>query len=266
MQFEQQTASGTAEHAAPPATPAGAMPPAVAAAPEGGAVPLAADPLVYVVDDQREWADELSDVVGRYGFRIRTAYDWAGLEALLAEAQPEAILLDQHLGKVDTVSRLAQLRGLTKAIIIIVTGNRSEVDRVLGLETGADDFLVKPVSGREVVAWLRARLRRPVEAEAEAPGWRFASQTRNLFRPNGQPIHLTTAEFELMQALVQAQGQPVSREDLSKLAFGRAWRFGDRSVDNAIVVLRRKLGDERVDGCIRTVRGVGYVFVGFPTT
>ena len=102
------------------------------------------------------------------------------------------------------------------------------------------------------MVWLRPRLRRPAET------------TRNLFRPDGQPAPLTTAEFELMQALVRVQGQPASRGDLSKLAFGRPWRFGDRSVDNAIVVLRRKPGDERVDGCIRTVRGVGYVFVGFP--
>lgn len=232
---------------------------------QGGAVTTASpETLVYVIDDQREWADELSSIVGRYGYRIRTGYDWQDLENLLAEEQPDAILLDQHLGKVDTVSRLAQLRQVTRAAIIIITANNSEVDRVLGLETGADDFIVKPVSGREVIAWLRARLRRPSEIQAEAPGWRFVEQTRSLFRPNGQPIHLTTAEFELLQALVRSQGQPVSREDLSKLAFGRAWRFGDRSVDNAIVVLRRKLGDERVDGCIRTVRGIGYVFVGFP--
>jgi DNA-binding response OmpR family regulator len=224
----------------------------------------ATEALVYVIDDQREWADELSSIVGRYGYRIRTGYDWQDLESLLAEEQPDAILLDQHLGKVDTVSRLAQLRQMTRAAIIVITANNSEVDRVLGLETGADDFIVKPVSGREVIAWLRARLRRPNEVPAEAPGWRFVEQTRSLFRPNGQPIHLTTAEFELLQALVRNQGQPVPREDLSKLAFGRVWRFGDRSVDNAIVVLRRKLGDERVDGCIRTVRGVGYVFVGFP--
>ena len=226
--------------------------------------PHATEALVYVIDDQREWADELSSVVGRYGYRIRTGYDWQDLESLLAEEQPDAILLDQHLGKVDTVSRLALLRQMTRAAIIVITANNSEVDRVLGLETGADDFIVKPVSGREVIAWLRARLRRPSEMPAEVPGWRFVEQTRSLFRPNGQPIHLTTAEFELLQALVRSQGRPVTREALSKLAFGRAWRFGDRSVDNAIVVLRRKLGDERVDGCIRTVRGVGYVFVGFP--
>ncbi len=235
-------------------------PPGPQAAPPG----RDAEPLVYVIDDQRDWADELSDVVGRYGFRIRTGYDWAALEALLEAAEPDAILLDQHLGQVDSVSRLGRLRALTGAVIIIVTGNRSEVDRVVGLETGADDFLVKPVSGREVVAWLRARLRRPAGPEAGPPAWRFAEATRNLFRPDGQPIHLTTAEFELMQALVRAQGQPVSREELSRLTFGRPWRFGDRSVDNTIVVLRRKLGDERVDGCIRTVRGTGYVFVGFP--
>jgi DNA-binding response OmpR family regulator len=230
----------------------------------GAANTSAAEPLVYVIDDQREWADELSSIVGRYGFRIRTGYEWQDLETLLAEEQPEAILLDQHLGKVDTVSRMTQLRQMTRAAIIIISANNSEVDRVLGLETGADDFIVKPVSGREVIAWLRARLRRPSEIPSETPGWRFVEQTRSLFRPDGQPIHLTTAEFELLQALVRNQGQPVSREDLSKLAFGRAWRFGDRSVDNAIVVLRRKLGDERVDGCIRTVRGIGYVFVGFP--
>ncbi|ONG51002.1 hypothetical protein BKE38_17030 [Pseudoroseomonas deserti] len=238
----------------------------------GGTPP---DPLVLVVDDEPAWAEELCSTVGRYGFRGRAGHSWDDLQRIMAEEAPDAILLDQRLGRVDTVSRLPELRQATDATIMVITANVSEVDRILGLENGADDFLVKPISGREVVARLRARLRRRPEGAAPAPpraaaatpagsGWRFDPRGGGLWRPDGSRVHLSLAEFRIMAALHQASPQSVSRDALSQIAFGRPWHFGDRAVDNSILGLRRKLGDLRLGGTIRTIRAVGYVFTGFP--
>ncbi|WP_165694227.1 response regulator transcription factor [Teichococcus deserti] len=220
-------------------------------------------PAILIVDDDPDWAEELSATIRRYGFDAVVAESWSAMLAELARQQPAAILLDQHLGSVDTIPRLAQLRAVTGAAIIMIAASSDEVDRILGLETGADDFLAKPVSGREVVARLRARLRDARPPGVSTPRWQFSEGRRALIRPDGGAVPLTSAEFELMLALVHGQGETQSREKLTQLAFGRDWRFGDRSVDNSIAGLRRKLGIEEGDGCIRTVRGAGYVFIGF---
>lgn len=221
--------------------------------------------MVLIVDDDVAWSEELVDVLTRYGFRTSVAHSWGGMTELLATAQPRAILLDQHLGGVDSVARIPVLRGLTDAAIVVLTANRSEIDRVVGLESGADDFLVKPLSGREIVARLRARLRSLARPPAPAtPRWSFDETRLGLLRPNGTPVALTSAEFQLLAILVQGQGRPQSRQLLTESVFGRCWHPGDRAVDNAIVSLRRKLGGSDDDeGRIRTVRGIGYVFIGF---
>ncbi|WP_159992285.1 response regulator transcription factor [Roseomonas sp. 18066] len=247
--------------------------------PPGDDAGMPLDPLVLVVDDEAAWAEELCSTVGRYGFRGRAGNSWDDLQRIMAEEEPDAILLDQRLGRVDTVSRLPELRQATDATIMVITANVSEVDRILGLENGADDFLIKPISGREVVARLRARLRRRPEAATPAPprpagapgtparpggSWRFDPRGGGLWRPDGSRVHLSLAEFRVLAALYQASPQSVSRDALSQIAFGRPWHFGDRAVDNSILGLRRKLGDLRLGGTLRTIRAVGYVFTGFP--
>jgi DNA-binding response OmpR family regulator len=226
-------------------------------------------PLVLLADDERELTDEMAAYLARYGLRTLVANSFPAALALLETHQPDAIILDQRLGPVDTLPHLPELRARTDAPILIVTGNREETDRVLGLELGADDFLVKPVSGRELVARLRARIRRPSSAPAAAPPkrdrWRLQPLERRLVRPDGSVVDLTTAEFDLLAALAATPGEVQTRDALTRTVFRRPWRAGDRAVDNAVLHLRQKLEPELGERCIVTIRQVGYVFIGFPS-
>jgi DNA-binding response OmpR family regulator len=225
-------------------------------------------PLILLADDERELTDEMAAYLARYGLRTVVANTFQAALALLETHRPDAVILDQRLGPVDTLPHLPELRARTDAPILIVTGNREETDRVLGLELGADDFLVKPVSGRELVARLRARIRRPA-ARLAAPAvrhdrWRLQVPERRLVRPDGSVVDLTTAEFDLLATLAGTPGEVQTRDALTATVFRRAWRPGDRAVDNAVLHLRQKLEPELGERCIVTVRQVGYVFIGFP--
>jgi DNA-binding response OmpR family regulator len=223
-------------------------------------------PLVLLADDERELTDEMAAYLARYGLRTLVANSFPAALAILETQRPDAVILDQRLGPVDTLPHLPELRARTDAPILIVTGNREETDRVLGLELGADDFLVKPVSGRELVARLRARIRRPAAAAAAARRgrWRLLPLERRLLRPDGSAVDLTTAEFDLLAALAAQPGEVQTREGLTAAVFRRPWRAGDRAVDNAVLHLRQKLAPELGERCIVTIRQVGYVFIGFP--
>ncbi|NGM19519.1 response regulator transcription factor [Roseomonas stagni] len=226
-------------------------------------------PLVLLADDERELTDEMAAYLQRYGLRTLVANSFTAALAILDTQRPDAIILDQRLGPVDTLPHLPELRARTDAPILIVTGNREETDRVLGLELGADDFLVKPVSGRELVARLRARIRRPGNAAAPPPRrdrWRLQPVERRLLRPDGTVLDLTTAEFELLAVMAAQPGEVQTREALTQLVFRRPWRPGDRAVDNAVLHLRQKLAPELGERCIVTIRQVGYVFIGFPNS
>lgn len=236
-------------------------------------------PTVVVADDEAALTGEVADYIERYGMRAVQVNSFGDLVAVLQQRKVDAILLDQRFGSVDTLVMLPQLRSLTDVPILMHTGNREEMDRVLGLEQGADDFLLKPVSGRELVARLRAHLRRPATrpvlapavaaAPAPAPtparsGWRVVQAERRVYRPDGTPLRLTTAEFDTLSALAQTPGETRTRDELTRLVFRRDWRPGDRAVDNAILHLRQKLQDDLGEACIVTVRQMGYVFAGFP--
>jgi DNA-binding response OmpR family regulator len=233
---------------------------------EEPAAGAAVTPLVLLADDERELTDEMAAYLARYGLRTLVANSFPAALAILETHRPDAIILDQRLGPIDTLPHLPELRALTDAPILIVTGNREETDRVLGLELGADDFLVKPVSGRELVARLRARIRRPaaVAAPPRRDRWRLQPVERRLLRPDGTEVELTTAEFDLLAALAAQPGEVQTREALTQTVFRRPWRVGDRAVDNAVLHLRQKLAPELGERCIVTIRQVGYVFIGFP--
>ena len=178
----------------------------------------------------------------------------------------------QRLGRTDTLPHLHELRQLTDAAVLVYTANQDEADRIVGLEMGADDFLVKPVSGRELVARLRANLRRGRldngVAGSVARGWDLDVRGRRLIGPNGRPVALTAAEFELLSALAARLGVGCSREELTKIVFARRWDPDDRAIDNLVTGLRGKLGavvpDAGGQRCIATIRTVGYMFLGFP--
>ena len=235
---------------------------------------MAIGPVVMVADDETDLTDELCGYLGRYGIQPIAANSFADAMKILTTRHVDAILLDQRFGPVDTLPLLPTLRMVTQAPILIHTGNRDETDRVLGLELGADDFLLKPVSGRELLARLRARLRHapphmPAPANGQQPtpakaGWRILATERRLHRPDGTSPRLTTAEFDTLAALATKPGDICSREQLTRQVFRRMWRPGDRAVDNAVLHLRQKLADDLGDGCIVTVRQMGYVFTGFP--
>jgi len=246
---------------------------------------VAIGPVVMIADDEIDLTDEICDYLSRYGIQPVAVNNFADAMKVLTTRHIDAIVLDQRFGPVDTLPLLPTLRAVTSAPILIHTGNREETDRVLGLELGADDFLLKPISGRELVARLRARLRHipprlpapangpqpaPVQMTLRIPappveaGWRVVPTERRIYRPDGTPLRLTTAEFDTLSALAAKPGDVRSREELTKLVFRRTWRPGDRAVDNAVLHLRQKLAQDLGEGCIVTVRQMGYVFTGFP--
>ncbi len=237
-------------------------------------------PLVLVADDEAALTGEIADYLRRYGMLAVEANTFEEAVLVLQQQPVQAVLLDQRFGSVDTLQLLPRLRSLTDVPILMHTGNREEMDRVLGLELGADDFLVKPVSGRELVARLRAHLRRPngrsapasgpaapmaaLPAQARAGGWRVVKAERRVYRPDGTPLRLTTAEFDTLASLADTPGETRTRDELTRLVFRRQWNPGDRAVDNAVLHLRQKLQDDLGEHCIVTVRQMGYVFAGFP--
>ena len=236
-------------------------------------------PVILVADDESELTREICDYLARYGMQPVPVNTFAQAMEVLTSQTVDAIILDQRFGPVDTIPLLPTLRTVTQAPILMHTANREETDRVLGLELGADDFLVKPISGRELVARLRARLRPKAPAAlAAAPpalsvsvpqpaqprAWRISAVERRVYRPDGSLLRLTMAEFETLAALSARPGEVRTRDELTKLVFRRTWRPGDRAVDNAILHLRQKLSQELGEGCIVTVRQMGYVFTGFP--
>jgi DNA-binding response OmpR family regulator len=236
-------------------------------------------PLVMIVEDDSDLAEEMAAALADYGMRTVQAGEWQAVESALADAAPDLMILDQRLGPLDTLPRLPRLRGLTQAPILVLTGNRLETDRIVALELGADDFLLKPISGRELVARVRAHLRRaaglpapparvPLSAKPSAPpgeggSWKLLEAERRLLRPDGTQVTLTAAEFDLLAALARRPGEVIGREDLTLGVLLRRWNPTDRSLDNLVLRLRQKLGEGGVH-TISTVRNQGYVFTSFP--
>ncbi|MGG5810994.1 response regulator transcription factor [Falsiroseomonas sp. CW058] len=234
---------------------------------------------VLIVEDDESLAEEMAITLTDYGLLARQAHSWDAALSAVATAEPDLIVLDQRLGRVDTLPRISELRGLTGVPIVVLTGNRVETDRIVALEIGADDFVLKPISGRELVARIRAHLRRatalsrpavppplpaPPAASADQ-GWHLSRSGRELRRPDGSPVPLTAAEFDLLALLAELPGRPVDRDTLSQRVLRRGWRPDDRALDNLVMQLRRKVG-EGGERMIAAVRSQGYAFTGFPRT
>lgn len=186
-----------------------------------------------------------------------------------AETCPTGEAVLQRLTLEPDLGVLRRLRAAsTVPTILRAMDADDEVDRVLALEIGADDYLRQDTSPREVLARIRSVLRRgraSLRGEARA-GWRLCLRQRELFAPDGSPRHLTSAEYDLLQSLARQQGVPVPRDTLSAAVLRRPYHPEDRALDNLVLRLRRKLGDDGAAArLIKSVRGVGYVFVGFET-
>lgn len=212
----------------------------------------------------------LVNYLNEHNMRASAVSGRRGLMHNLSVREPDLIVLDLHLGDEDGLELLREVRGKSVVPVILMTGHlRDEIDRVVGLELGADDYMLKPFDHRELLARIRANLRRRAmdrsaparrfEHDYTFAGWRFEQRSRRLLSPKGETITLTKSEFALLSAFVAAPRRPLSREHLLQATRLHEDVF-DRSIDVQILRLRRKLEvDPRSPQLIRTERGVGYV-------
>ncbi len=230
---------------------------------------------ILVVDDDREIRNLLSKFLTKNGLRVSVAGDGREMRRVLAEAKIDLIVLDIMLPGETGLTLCGQLRATSSIPILMLTAVGEETDRIIGLEMGADDYMPKPFNPRELLARIRAILRRSedrtaaaVAAAAESDpvltfdGWTLHPARRQLLDPSGQPVDLTGGEFDLLATLVERPQRVLSRDRLLDLTKGRAASLFDRSIDVQIGRLRRKLETAAPGsgGLIATVRGGGYMF------
>jgi DNA-binding response OmpR family regulator len=227
---------------------------------------------ILVVDDEPEIAEALRRYLSTQGYRVSVAEGGAAMRRIMAEAQVDLVLLDLGLPGEDGFTLMRALRERSSVAIIVVTGRGDPVDRIVGLEVGADDYVTKPFDLRELAARVRSVLRR-TRGKASGPGpavppdrLRFAGWTlhlgaRRLESPLGAPVALTTGEFELLVALAKSSGRVLSRDELLETTRNREAGPFDRAIDVQVGRLRRKIEvDPQKPEIIKSVRGAGYVF------
>ena len=229
-------------------------------------------PHILIVDDHREIRDLVSRALTKEGFRVSTAADGRAMRKVLADGRIDLILLDLMLPGEDGLSLCRTLRAESNVPIIMLTAKGEEVDRVIGLEMGADDYLPKPFGSRELIARIKAVLRRSHETPTKAspgPGpqryhferWGLDTGSRELIRDDGVTVPLSTGEYDLLIALVERPQRVLNRDQLLDLARGRSAAGLDRSIDTQVSRLRKKLERDPSDPrIIKTVWGGGYVF------
>jgi len=213
---------------------------------------------IVVVDDEPNIADLVDLYLAREGFRVlKTETGEAGLQAV-KDHRPRLVVLDVGLPDVDGLEVCKRLRATSQIPVIFLTARDSEVDRVLGLELGGDDYLTKPFSPAELVARVKAVLRRVdggPAAEVMQAGQVAIDAGRREVRVAGEPVDFTTKEFDLLRYLAERPGLALSRQQILDGVWGYDWYGDARTVDVHIAQVRKKLGDT-VE--IKTVRGVGY--------
>jgi DNA-binding response OmpR family regulator len=224
-------------------------------------------PLVLIVDDDAELATMVGELLEREGWATHAVLTGGDGERAIASKHPELVLLDVMLPDANGYELCRRWRAAHPALaLVMLTARGDPMDRVLGLEIGADDYLAKPFEPRELVARVRALLRRAAPGRADAAQLRFAGLTIDLLRrevaSDSGVVVLTSVEYKLLVALARAPGQALSREALSDAVQAGGYKPLDRTVDVQVARLRRKLreaspGNDWID----TVRGEGYVFV-----
>ena len=222
---------------------------------------------ILMIDDDRELCDMVREYLAPEGFEVETIHSGeAGLQRALAGGHA-LILLDVMLPRLNGFELLRQLRATSNTRVLLLTARGEDVDRIVGLEIGADDYLPKPFNPRELLARIRAILRRPVAepgavhaGEITVGDVRLDPASRSAFRAE-EALELTAVEFDLLETLLRSAGAIVRRESLAKTVLGRELNAFDRSIDMHVSKLRRKLGSlpggqER----IKTIRSVGYLY------
>lgn len=224
------------------------------------------------MDDDEKFSVNLADYLNNHGYVTMIFHEAGTLLSVLHSAGLDLVILGLNVGAGSGLGLLRRIRASFEVPCIILSGVQDEIEHIVSLEVGADDYVNKNLSYREILARVRAIVRRSIRQSENVMGtptprsedWHFSLEKRELYGPDGHPVHLTTVEFETLLALIEAHGQPISRADLCQRIFRRPYRVGDRTVDMAIVNLRRKIepNPERPE-VIKTVRSLGYVFTGF---
>ncbi|MBZ9937764.1 response regulator [Mesorhizobium sp. BR1-1-16] len=235
--------------------------------------PMRQEHLLVVDDDAR-----IRQMLARYfedeGYRITTVGDGKAMREAMARGAADLVLLDLMLGPGESGLDIArELRARSDIPIIMLTGRDDVVDRIVGLEVGADDYIAKPFHLREVLARIKTVLRRRAPAQrvsevsAGRPirfdGWELDIERRRVVRPDGSEVTLTTGEFEILSILARSPGRVFTRDMLMDLTRGRQLDVFDRTIDAQIARLRKKIeADPKNPLLVKSVRGVGYVFTG----
>jgi two-component system, OmpR family, response regulator len=228
---------------------------------------------VCIVDDDAQIRDLLSDYLSRHGLRVGAFADGSSLRRFLGRAHVDLVILDIMLGAEDGLSICKRLKAESDVPVMLLTARGDEVDRVLGLELGADDYLCKPFSPRELLARIRNLLRLTEHRRRQRGamdlrylrfhGWRLDATARTAISHDGKPLRLTGNEFQLLYALASNANRILSRGELARLVHGRELDSFDRSIDVLVSRLRQLLGDNARDPrIIRTIYGRGYMLSG----
>jgi len=227
---------------------------------------------ILIVDDDRDIRTLLQDYLESNGYRTQGAADGAAMWKVLDESKPDLIVLDLNLPGEDGLTLCRKLRAHSNLPVIMLTARSEPLDRILGLEMGADDYLPKPFEPRELLARIRSVLRRSTATAASASdkatqirfsGWILDLTARHLLNPQGTVIMLSGAEFRLLKVFLEHPNRVLNRDQLLNLTQGRDADPFDRSIDIQISRLRQKLGeDARLPQIIKTVRNGGYVLAG----
>lgn len=223
-------------------------------------------PRILLIEDDERLALLVADALRKAHYTVTLCGDGLTGEAMMREQPFDLVLLDGHLPGKDGFDVLRDTRRDFPGRIVMLTARDDDIDQVLGLEGGADDYITKPVAPRVLLARIKALLRRDTPTAAAAGeslqfgGLTLLPQSREL-RVQGEPVPLTTAEYELLTFLAQRAGQVVSRDDIMQGLRGLEFDGLDRAIDARISRLRRKIGDDaHAPSRIKTVRGQGYLF------
>jgi two-component system OmpR family response regulator len=225
--------------------------------------------LILLVDDDPEIRQLIGDFLAQHGYRVAGAANGAELDRLLAAERPALIVLDLMLPGEDGLSICRRLAAETNIPVIMLSALGEETDRVVGLEIGASDYLPKPCSPRELLARVRAVLRRRESAQAHGgvycfAGWSFDPRSRELRSPAGAAVALSSGEHRLLAAFLERPMRVLTRDQLIDFARGPGVEVFDRAIDVQVSRLRKKLAGEDGSDLIATVRSEGYMFAVRP--
>ncbi|MCG7284744.1 response regulator transcription factor [Cellulomonas sp. ACRRI] len=225
-----------------------------------------------VIDDERPLAGVVGGYLEREGLEVTLCYDGLEAVALLRATDPDVVVLDLGLPGLDGIEVCRQLRTFSDCYVVMLTARSDEIDTLIGLSVGADDYMSKPFSPRELVARIRVMLRRPRRSTATPSETRQVTRERVLtigglsvnldareVEVDGEPVSLTRLEFDVLAALASRPGVVFSRAALIRAVWGEGWVGDEHLVDVHVLHVRRKLGDTAQEQrFVRTVRGIGY--------